>query len=85
LTEPPSEYFFKNVRFTTQPFIEPPRREQIEWLLEMMNAERVLMFATDYPHWNADDPKETFKNVPDRLRSRIAYENALETYGERIL
>jgi uncharacterized protein len=85
LTEPPSEYFFENIRFTTQPFIEPPKREQIEWLLEMLNAERVLMFSTDYPHWNADDPKETFKNIPERLRSRVAFENALETYGERIL
>jgi predicted TIM-barrel fold metal-dependent hydrolase len=49
LSKPPSEYVFENVRFTTQPFIEPRKREHIAQMLDMIQAERTLMFATDYP------------------------------------
>lgn len=57
---PPSEYLRRNVWFTTQPMEEPhpPRllRDTIAW----MGIDR-LMFSTDYPHWDFDDPAYAFK------------------------
>jgi predicted TIM-barrel fold metal-dependent hydrolase len=54
-----------------------------EWLLqvfEMMDAEHVLMFASDYPHWDFDSPTHAFPPLPEPLRERIFRRNALELY-----
>jgi predicted TIM-barrel fold metal-dependent hydrolase len=45
------------------------------------HAERTLMFATDYAHWDFDSPLDVFPKLPDDLRRRIFYENAREVYG----
>jgi uncharacterized protein len=85
LVRPPSEYILEHVRFTTQPFIEPEKREHADAILEMIHADKTLMFSTDYPHWDADEPADVFKRIPEQMRQRIAYENAVETYGDRLL
>jgi predicted TIM-barrel fold metal-dependent hydrolase len=85
LQRPPSEYILEHVRFTTQPFIEPPKRDYVDAILEMVQADRTMMFSTDYPHWDADEPIDVFRRLPEKMRDRIAYKNAIETYGHRIL
>ncbi len=85
LTRPPSEYVFEHVRFTTQPFIEPPRREHVAQMCDMIRAEQVLLFSTDYPHWDFDDPVRALSAIPKPVRERIFAENALEVYGDRVL
>jgi len=39
------------------------------------------MFATDYPHWDWDDPTMTLTGFPDDMRRRIFSQNALDTFG----
>lgn len=81
----PSEYLADNIRFTTQPLDEPPRREELWSMLDMMQAERTLLFSSDYPHWDTDDPTTILRSrLPERLRQRIASENAIETFGARL-
>ena len=46
----------------------------------MLDAGRTLLFSSDYPHWDFDDPFAAFKDVPDALKRRIFYENAAELY-----
>lgn len=36
----PSEYLNSNMRFTTQPFVEPPKRAHLLALMDMINAEQ---------------------------------------------
>lgn len=81
---PPSEYLLEHVRFSTQPFVEPHRREHLLPLLEMVQAERTLVFSSDYPHWDFDDPSRALAGVPDDLRQRICVENPRELFGERL-
>jgi uncharacterized protein len=81
----PSEYVREHCRFTSQPFIEPPHRAQIQQMLEMIHAEETLMFATDYPHWDFDDPVRTKQELPESMRSAVMVGNAVKTYGHRIL
>jgi predicted TIM-barrel fold metal-dependent hydrolase len=45
-----------------------------------MDAEHILMFASDYPHWDFDSPTHAFPPLPDELWQRIFRQNALELY-----
>jgi predicted TIM-barrel fold metal-dependent hydrolase len=80
LTKLPSEYITEHVRVTTQPLEEPENRRDLVKLLETFDAEHMLMFSSDYPHWDADNPDLALKALPDEWRERIYYENARETF-----
>jgi len=84
LTRLPSEYMREHMRMTTQPIEEPPTDEQFLGLLEAMDAKQTLMFSSDYPHWDFDNPVEAFRAVPEGLKRRIFYENAAELYGAKL-
>jgi predicted TIM-barrel fold metal-dependent hydrolase len=80
----PSDYLFDHVRFTTQPFLEPPKHDHLLAVLDMVQAERTLMFSSDYPHWDFDDPKRALAAVPADLRRRICFETPRAVFGERL-
>jgi predicted TIM-barrel fold metal-dependent hydrolase len=80
----PSEYLVDHVRFTTQPMPEPKRRSHLHVLCEIARADKTLMFSSDYPHWDFDDPRHVLTTLPAEIRQRVASENAIETYGDRL-
>ncbi len=80
VTRPPSELIVERVRFASQPEEEPTPRNGLAKTLEWMHADKTLMFATDFPHWDWDDPTESFKDVPLPLKRRIYSENAKEFF-----
>lgn len=85
VVKPPSEYVRDRVRFTTQPVDEPPnQRVVLGQIAEMMFAEDVLMFSSDYPHWDGDDPERIIKELPSEIGDAVFYANAAETYGARL-
>ena len=51
----PSEYIREHIWVTTQPMEEPDDRRQLLDMMEWIGWDR-LLFATDYPHWDFDDP-----------------------------
>jgi predicted TIM-barrel fold metal-dependent hydrolase len=51
----PSEYIRDQVWLTTQPMEEPEPREHLLDTIAWIGWDR-LLFATDYPHWDYDDP-----------------------------
>lgn len=81
LRRAPSEYVLDHVRFTTQPVEEPEKDTHLLALFEMIHAEKTLMFSSDYPHWDNDDPFRAFPALPEELRARILWENAAALYG----
>ncbi|MFE9203367.1 amidohydrolase family protein [Micromonospora sp. NPDC007230] len=80
----PSEYIVDHVRFTTQPLPEPKRRHHLHVLCEIARADRTLMFSSDYPHWDFDDPRHALASLPPAIRQRVSSDNAVETYGDRL-
>jgi len=82
LEKPPSQYILENVRFTTQPIEEPERPEYLLQIFEMMHAEQTLMFSSDYPHWDGDDPRYALPlgRMSDSMKKRILHENAETLY-----
>ncbi|HLB97528.1 MAG TPA: amidohydrolase family protein, partial [Acetobacteraceae bacterium] len=57
LTRAPSEYIRERVWLTTQPMEEPQLREHVLDAIDWIGWDR-LLFATDYPHWDYDDPTQ---------------------------
>jgi predicted TIM-barrel fold metal-dependent hydrolase len=80
LTRLPSEYVADHVRFTTQPLEEPPNPKDLATFLSIFPAGRILLFSSDYPHWDADSPEHALRNVPEELHERIFFGNAWETF-----
>ncbi|MGE0222491.1 MAG: amidohydrolase family protein [Acetobacteraceae bacterium] len=77
----PSEYVKSNVWFTTQPIEEPEPRSQLAETLDWIGWDRIL-FATDYPHWDYDDPAQALPfRMNETQRRQVFLENAMAVYG----
>jgi predicted TIM-barrel fold metal-dependent hydrolase len=81
LRRPPSEYVRERVWFTTQPIEEPENPEHLSDIMEWLGWDR-LMFSTDYPHWDFDDPRQVFQGrLTDAQKTRLFRDNAKALYG----
>lgn len=82
LKRAPSEYIHDHFWLTTQPMEEPPKRHYFQQLLQHLDADDRLMFATDYPHWDFDAPDRAFPIQLDRaLKQKIMAGNARKLYN----
>ncbi|RAV21427.1 amidohydrolase family protein [Paenibacillus contaminans] len=77
----PSEYIVDHIRLTTQPIEEPNMPEQFVQILHMISAEKTVMFSSDYPHWDNDNPRMTLPRMPKEMKKRILAGTAAELYG----
>ncbi len=69
LKRKPSEYIREHVWLTTQPMEEPDDRSQLADMMEWIGWDR-LLFSSDYPHWDFDDPFQAFPRAVPRERVR---------------
>ncbi|MBM3265821.1 MAG: amidohydrolase [candidate division Zixibacteria bacterium] len=77
----PSDYIRKHIWLTTQPIEEPPEQHQFDQLLEQMDMDDRLMFATDYPHWDFDAPTQALiADMSPKRQKAILAENARALY-----
>ncbi len=85
LERKPSETAREHVRFTTQPLEHTDGRDDLLFeMLEATGAPGNLCFATDFPHWDSDDPLFTVKRLPANWREPIMRRNAATLYGPRL-
>jgi predicted TIM-barrel fold metal-dependent hydrolase len=78
----PSDYLYEHVRFTSQPSEHLGRGPlQLPTLFDLVDAPRILMFASDYPHWDYDHPKRALPRLAKEASERIMFRNACELYG----
>ncbi|MEZ4864271.1 MAG: amidohydrolase family protein [Caldilineaceae bacterium] len=77
---PPSEIITEHIRLSTQPIEEPEQPAHLHAILEMFDAAHMLMFSTDYPHWDGDTPDFAMRTFPKALRRAIMGENARQLY-----
>ena len=81
LKRPPSEYIREHVWLTTQPMEEPEPKSRALDAIEWIGWDR-LLFATDHPHWDYDDPTQVLPpNVDEKLRRDFFINNARAVYG----
>jgi predicted TIM-barrel fold metal-dependent hydrolase len=76
----PAEYIRDHVRMTAQPIDVPPDADGLAKVIEEIGDDRMLLFATDYPHWQFDGDAVLPPGLPPALVRRIMVDNPLETY-----
>jgi hypothetical protein len=74
----PSEYARDHLRFTTQPLEQPANPEHLRAVLDAIDGKNTLLFSSDYPHWDWDEPFQV--GIPKEWRENIYDKNIRATY-----
>lgn len=74
---PPSDYIREHIWYTTQPIEEPENPEHLIDLIDWIGWDR-LLFSTDYPHWDFDDPHTVFKVKLTEAQKRLLFRGNAE-------
>jgi uncharacterized protein len=81
IKRPPSEYIRERIYWTTQPMEDPERRQDLFDVIDWIGWDK-LLFATDYPHWDFDEPSRVLPpGVSDDNRAAFYLGNARKVYG----
>jgi predicted TIM-barrel fold metal-dependent hydrolase len=80
LTEAPSELIPRHVRVSTAPSDAGPAGE-LPLVIEWLDSEDILMFASDYPHMHDEDIAPLLDAMPASMRPKMLGESALAWYG----
>jgi uncharacterized protein len=80
----PSEYVWEHVRFATQPLESPDDPEQLVRAIEFLRPAETLMYASDFPHWDFDEPEQTLRQLPAEWREGVRWRNAAEFFRLRV-
>ena len=75
----------EHVRFTTQPLEHTDGQDDLlAQMLEAAGAPDILCFASDYPHWDFDEPGQLLRRLPESWRAAVMHDNAAAFYGARL-
>jgi predicted TIM-barrel fold metal-dependent hydrolase len=74
----PAEIVRDHVRLTIQPFDAPP--DAVERAVDHLRCDDMLLYASDFPHWQFDGDDVLPAQIPPPLRQKILVENPRATY-----
>jgi predicted TIM-barrel fold metal-dependent hydrolase len=80
VTAPPTDIVRDRVRLTVQPLDGPADAPSLDRLMEHIGSDEMLLFATDYPHWQFDGLAALPAGLSAALRQKIMVDNPLRTY-----
>jgi predicted TIM-barrel fold metal-dependent hydrolase len=75
----PIDYVHERIRFTTQPIDEPRDHGDLEKMLSLLGYD-VLVFSTDYPHWDNELPDQIISRIPVAERENVFFNNAANVF-----
>ena len=75
---PPAELVRDQVRLTVQPLDAPA--EAVERILDHLRSDEMLLWASDWPHWQFDGDEAVSPGLPAALLPKLMRENPLSTY-----
>ncbi len=76
----PAEIIRENVRLTVQPIDAPRDSNVFDRIVDMIDSDNMLLFASDYPHWQFECDAVLPPGLSPTLLQRIRVDNPLETY-----
>ena len=78
---PPAEIVRDHVRLTIQPFDAPDNPDIVERMVEHLDSDDILLYASDFPHWQFDGDDALPVGLPESLKGKILVDNPLSTYA----
>jgi uncharacterized protein len=75
----PAQIVRDHVRLTLQPFDAPADPLVLQRVLAQIGSESMLLFSTDYPHWQFDE-QPLPAGLPAALLPAVARDNPLQAY-----
>ncbi|MGA0831051.1 MAG: hypothetical protein ACO3RG_06460 [Nitriliruptoraceae bacterium] len=75
-----AEIIRRHVRFTLQPVDAPRDERKLKRILEQIDCDDLLLFSSDYPHWQFDGDDILPDGLPERLIRKIAIDNPLAAF-----
>ena len=76
----PAELVRDHFRLTIQPLDVPDDPAQVERAIEHLRSDDILLYASDFPHWQFDGDDPMPPGIPMALREKILTINPLATY-----
>ena len=71
------------LRLSTQP-TEDLTADELVKVIELIGSDEVLVFSTDYPHFDFDSPLRSLPaGLPKELKRKVLYDNARALYDLR--
>src|SRR5215470_2396259 len=81
IDRPPADIVREHVRFTLQPVDAPATEPQtLLRTLEHMGSDRLLLFSSDYPHWQFEGDAILPPQLPRDTIHKMLVDNPLATY-----
>jgi predicted TIM-barrel fold metal-dependent hydrolase len=77
----PSDYIRDHIFVTTQPIEETGKPEHLLQIFEMIGSPNNILFSSDYPHWDFDNPRMALPPLPREWKERIFWRNSAALYG----
>jgi len=78
---PPDEIVRDHVRLTIQPFDGPNDADAVKRAIDHLRSDDILLYASDYPHWQFDGDEVMPAAISANLRTKIQIDNPLATYS----
>ncbi|MGE0242140.1 MAG: amidohydrolase family protein, partial [Parvibaculaceae bacterium] len=78
---PPIEIARDHIRLTAQPFDVPDDPAVVERIVDQLQSDEILLFASDYPHWQFDGDDVVPKGISEALLEKMMVSNPLRTYA----
>jgi hypothetical protein len=76
----PLEIVRSNIRFSLQPIDAPPDPATLNRLFDHMQSDELLLFSTDYPHWQFDGDAVLPEGMSSDLVRKTMIDNPHATY-----
>ncbi len=80
VNDPPTQIVRERVRLTLQPLDAPPEPSQVMRLMDHLGSDEMLLFSTDYPHWQFEGVAALPEGLEPGLARKIMVDNPLRTY-----
>jgi len=75
----PGDIVREHVRLTLQP-VDVPNSEVLHRVMEHLRSDELILFSTDYPHWQFEGEEALPDGLSDALAHKILIDNPLATY-----
>ena len=83
LDRSPLEIFRDHFRLTVQPFDAPESPDIVRRIIDHLGSDELLLFSSDYPHWQFDGDNFLPVGIPDDLARKIMVDNPHSIYFSR--